>query len=236
MRGPIVDLLVCLGVLGIYCCSVVYNCTILLLLSQMLDVYLASITLICIKDIPEMYSCLKSCRSNENISLSLSKENYCCLFVLDLQLPTDQLGACFIFFHFGFSLFWEFLSFNSEAWLYQQFNVDSLTNVPAQQYACGYIMHMIHTTLSPDYLTNKAHLRLFHLLEDFDACGAISWSSAVLAYLYKVSTMQTSQFTVPWFSNTSGVKCNIFVYVSIILMTYMKLIQNVLTLFNQLWS
>ena len=43
-------------------------------------------------------------------------------------------------------------------WLHQQFSVDPLPAVQAQQYARGYILHMINTILFPDYSTSKVHL------------------------------------------------------------------------------
>jgi len=83
-------------------------------------------------------------------------------------------------------------------WLREQFLMDLLTDVQAQQHAHAYILHMIDTTLFLDYLTNRVYLRWLPILEDFDACSDMSWGSIVLAFLYKelykVSTMRTSQF------------------------------------------
>jgi len=62
-------------------------------------------------------------------------------------------------------------------------------------------------------------LRWLPLLEDFDACGAMSWGRAVLAFLYrelyKVAMMQTIQFQG---HNTllQVIRVKHFIYVSII--------------------
>ena len=83
-------------------------------------------------------------------------------------------------------------------WLCEQLLMNLLIDVQAQQHACAYILHMIDTTLFLDYFTNKVYLRWLPLLEDFDACGAMSWGHVVLAFLYmelyKVSTMRISEF------------------------------------------
>ena len=50
----------------------------------------------------------------------------------------------------------------------------------------AYILHMFGTRLFLDTTTNKVHLRWLPLLEDLDVCGAMSWGSTVLAYLYMV--------------------------------------------------
>jgi len=55
-------------------------------------------------------------------------------------------------------------------WLYEQFLMNPLTDVQAQQHACAYILHMIDTTFFLDYSTNMAYLKWLPLLEDFDAC------------------------------------------------------------------
>jgi len=74
-----------------------------------------------------------------------------------------------------------------------------VTYEQAQQHAHAYIFHLIDTQMFLDYSTNKVYLRWLPLLEDFDACGALSWGRAMLAVLYrslyKVSMMQTSQFS-----------------------------------------
>jgi len=84
-------------------------------------------------------------------------------------------------------------------WLREQFIVPLITDVEAQQHACAYIFHMIGTQLFPDYSKNKVYLRWLPLLEDFDICGAMSWGSAILAYLYRslysVSMMQSFLFS-----------------------------------------
>ena len=80
--------------------------------------------------------------------------------------------------------------------LYEQFLMNSLTNVQAQQHAHAHILHMISTTLFQNYSINRVYLRWLSLLKDFDACGAISWGIVVLLFLYKelykISTMRTS--------------------------------------------
>ena len=43
-------------------------------------------------------------------------------------------------------------------WLREQFLVEPLTNVQAQQYARAYILHMIGTMLFPGYSTNRIYL------------------------------------------------------------------------------
>ena len=82
-------------------------------------------------------------------------------------------------------------------WLRQQFAQDQWTDLDAQQHARAYIFQIIGTTMFPDYSTNLVPLRWLPLLEDFDACGVMSWGSTVLAFLYrelyKVATMQTTQ-------------------------------------------
>jgi len=79
-----------------------------------------------------------------------------------------------------------------------QFLMDPLINVQVQQHSRAYILHMISTTLFSDYFTNKVYLIWLPFLEDFDACGAMSWGHVVLAFLYmelyKVSTMRISEF------------------------------------------
>ncbi|XP_020271966.1 serine/threonine-protein phosphatase 7 long form homolog [Asparagus officinalis] len=62
----------------------------------------------------------------------------------------------------------------------------------------AYILHMIGCVLFPDASKTLVHARWLSLLEDFDVCGALSWGSAVLAYLYRelsrVSLMQNKEF------------------------------------------
>ena len=83
-------------------------------------------------------------------------------------------------------------------WFRKQFLMDPLTDVQTQQHARAYILYMIETTLFSNYSTNMTYLKWWPLLEDFDACGVMSWGSVVLAFLYrelyKVSLMRTSQF------------------------------------------
>ena len=83
-------------------------------------------------------------------------------------------------------------------WLHHQSTQDPLTDVQAQQHARGYILYMLGTTMFSDYSMNLVGLRWLPLLKDFDAYGAMSWGCLVLAFLYrelyKVATMQTSQF------------------------------------------
>jgi len=85
-------------------------------------------------------------------------------------------------------------------WLCEEFSVFPVTEKQAQQHARAYILHLISTQLFPDYSTNKVYIRWLPLLKDFDACGDLSWGSAVLALLhmslYKVSMMRTSQFSM----------------------------------------
>jgi len=56
-------------------------------------------------------------------------------------------------------------------------------------------MHMFGARLFSDTTTKKVHLKWLSFLEDLDGCGAMSWGSVVLAYLYmvlyKTSTMGT---------------------------------------------
>ena len=72
------------------------------------------------------------------------------------------------------------------------------TDVYVQHHARAYILHMIFTQLFLDYSKKKVYVRWVTLLEDFDICGAMSWGSVVLTYLYRflysVSIMQTSLF------------------------------------------
>ena len=83
-------------------------------------------------------------------------------------------------------------------WLREKFIVPPITYVKAQQHARAYIFHMIDTQLFLNYSKNKVYLRWLPLLKDFDVCGAMSWGSDVLAYMYRsfylVSMMQTSLF------------------------------------------
>ena len=73
----------------------------------------------------------------------------------------------------------------------------NLTDIEEEKYVRGYTMHMFDILLFSDSTINKVHLRLLSILEDFDVCSVISWSSTVLAYLYKelykISTMKTTQ-------------------------------------------
>jgi len=93
-------------------------------------------------------------------------------------------------------------------------------------------MHLVISCTWPALLYFQITLQIRYisdgyLLEDFDACGAMFLGSVILAYLYrelyKISTMQTSQFRDP--QTLLQVKRNLFVYAyNIILNTYMKLI------------
>jgi len=66
-----------------------------------------------------------------------------------------------------------------------------------EQFAWANILHMFSTRLFPDTTTNKVHLWWLPLLEDLDVYRAMSWGSAVLAFLYtilyKTSTMEIAQ-------------------------------------------
>ena len=83
--------------------------------------------------------------------------------------------------------------------LREEFSMVSVTREQSQQHIRAYILHLIGTQLFLDYSTNKIYLRWLLLLEDFDACRALSWGSAMLAILYrslyKISMMRTSQFS-----------------------------------------
>ena len=83
-------------------------------------------------------------------------------------------------------------------WLCEQFLMNLLIDVQAQQHARACILHMIDTTLFSSHSTNMVYLRWLPILEDCDACGAMPWGSDVLTFLYKelykVSTMWTLQF------------------------------------------
>ena len=87
-------------------------------------------------------------------------------------------------------------------WLRDQFTVISpyLEEMEVEQYDCAYILHMFDPRLLPDTTTTKVHLRWLPFLEDLDVCGAMSWGSIVLVYLYsilyKISTMETKQLHV----------------------------------------
>ena len=59
-------------------------------------------------------------------------------------------------------------------WLREQFLVDPLIDMHAQQHARAYIFHMIDTTFFPNYSTNNVYLIWLHLFEDFNACGVMS--------------------------------------------------------------
>ena len=60
-------------------------------------------------------------------------------------------------------------------WFRKQFLMDPLTDVQTQQHARAYILYMIETTLFSNYSTNMTYLKWWPLLEDFDACGVMSW-------------------------------------------------------------
>ncbi|QHO44553.1 Serine/threonine protein phosphatase 7 long form isogeny [Arachis hypogaea] len=53
------------------------------------------------------------------------------------------------------------------------------------RYTRGYIMQLIGGILFPDASDSRVHIRWLPLLEDLDACGRLSWGSAVLAWLYR---------------------------------------------------
>ncbi|RYR22900.1 hypothetical protein Ahy_B03g068188 [Arachis hypogaea] len=53
------------------------------------------------------------------------------------------------------------------------------------RYTRGYIMQLIGGILFPDASDSQVHIRWLPLLEDLDACGRLSWGSAVLAWLYR---------------------------------------------------
>ncbi|RYR75058.1 hypothetical protein Ahy_A02g009759 isoform A [Arachis hypogaea] len=53
-----------------------------------------------------------------------------------------------------------------------------------RKYARGYIMQLIGGILFPDASDSWVHIRWLPLLEDLDACGRLSWGSAVLAWMY----------------------------------------------------
>ncbi|KAL4288376.1 hypothetical protein AHAS_Ahas19G0280000 [Arachis hypogaea] len=46
-------------------------------------------------------------------------------------------------------------------------------------------MQLIGGILFPDASDSRVHIRWLPLLEDLDACGRLSWGSAVLAWLYR---------------------------------------------------
>ncbi|RYR57469.1 hypothetical protein Ahy_A05g023202 isoform A [Arachis hypogaea] len=49
------------------------------------------------------------------------------------------------------------------------------------RYTKGYIMQLIGGILFPDAFDSRVHIRWLPLVEDLDACGRLSWGSAVLA-------------------------------------------------------
>ncbi|RYQ98518.1 hypothetical protein Ahy_B07g086248 [Arachis hypogaea] len=53
------------------------------------------------------------------------------------------------------------------------------------RYTRGYIMQLIGGILFPDASDSRVYIRWLPLLEDLDACGRLSWGSAVLAWLYR---------------------------------------------------
>ncbi|XP_025634379.1 protein MAIN-LIKE 1-like [Arachis hypogaea] len=53
------------------------------------------------------------------------------------------------------------------------------------RYTRGYIMQLIGGILFLDASDSRVHIRWLPLLEDLDACGRLSWDSAVLAWLYR---------------------------------------------------
>ncbi|XP_016173453.1 protein MAIN-LIKE 1-like [Arachis ipaensis] len=59
------------------------------------------------------------------------------------------------------------------------------TEEQLMRYARGYIMQLIGGILFPDASDSRVHIRWLPLLEDLDACGRLSWGSAVLAWLYR---------------------------------------------------
>ncbi|XP_020259045.1 protein MAIN-LIKE 1-like [Asparagus officinalis] len=65
-------------------------------------------------------------------------------------------------------------------------------------HARAYILHMIGCMLFSDASKTLVHARWLPLLQDFGVCSALSWGSAVLAYLYRelgrVSLMQNKEF------------------------------------------
>ncbi|XP_020253137.1 serine/threonine-protein phosphatase 7 long form homolog isoform X1 [Asparagus officinalis] len=87
------------------------------------------------------------------------------------------------------------------SWLRQTFQGDipeDASDETLQFHARAYILHMIGCVLFPDASKTLVHARWLPLLEDFGVCGALSWGSAVLAYLYRelsrVSLMQNKEF------------------------------------------
>ncbi|RYR42123.1 hypothetical protein Ahy_A08g038580 [Arachis hypogaea] len=52
------------------------------------------------------------------------------------------------------------------------------------RYTRGYIMQLIGGILFPNASDSRVHIRWLPLLEDLDACGRLSWGSAVLAWMY----------------------------------------------------
>ncbi|XP_057760879.1 protein MAIN-LIKE 2-like [Arachis stenosperma] len=49
------------------------------------------------------------------------------------------------------------------------------------RYTKGYIMQLIGGILFPDASDSRVHIRWLPLVEDLEACGRLSWGSAVLA-------------------------------------------------------
>ncbi|RYQ87749.1 hypothetical protein Ahy_B09g095285 [Arachis hypogaea] len=53
------------------------------------------------------------------------------------------------------------------------------------RYTRGYIMQLIGGILFPDVSDSRVHIRWLPHLEDLDACSRLSWSSVVMAWLYR---------------------------------------------------
>ncbi|RYR42417.1 hypothetical protein Ahy_A08g038893 [Arachis hypogaea] len=49
------------------------------------------------------------------------------------------------------------------------------------RYTRGYVMQLIGGLIFPNAFDSRAHIRWLSLLEDLEACGQLSWDSAVLA-------------------------------------------------------
>ncbi|RYQ97310.1 hypothetical protein Ahy_B08g093346 [Arachis hypogaea] len=71
----------------------------------------------------------------------------------------------------------------------EDFFYGELEQDPAEQrllrYMKGYIIQLIGSILFPDASDSRVYIRWFPLLEDLEACGRLSWGSAVLAWLYR---------------------------------------------------
>ncbi|XP_057719823.1 serine/threonine-protein phosphatase 7 long form homolog [Arachis stenosperma] len=57
-----------------------------------------------------------------------------------------------------------------------------VTKERLMRYTRGYIIQLIGGILFPDASDSRVHIRWLLLLEDIDACGRLSWGSAVLAW------------------------------------------------------